>query len=391
MIRNFLYHVPTKVYFGRGAASQLAKAAAPFEAVLFVYGKGSIKRSGLYEKILGYLSSAGAKVYELGGVGGNPEIDLVREGVRIAKAHRIGAVVAAGGGSVMDTGKMIAAAATVDTDAWELISRRIPVARALPVLTVTTAAATGSEMNGSAVITNPETAEKFGYSSEKIRPAVAFLDPENTFTVPAYQTACGSADIMSHTMEDYFHLGRGFGVTDAMMEGLLRSVMENAPKAMEHPDDYDARAELLWDAVWAINDFTSCGAPVPWSCHGMEHELSARFGIVHGHGLAILTPRWMEYVLSDETAPRLAQFARNVFGARAADDVAAAKAGIECLSDFFFTTLGLAPCLRDLPVDRKDFRLMAERAVAWKGKSGVIPGFVPLSADDVERIYEMSW
>lgn len=391
MIRNFLYHVPTKVYFGRGAASQLSVEAAPFDSVLFVYGKGSIRRSGLYDKILSYLKSAGTKVYELGGIGGNPEIAAVREGVRLCKEKKISAIVAAGGGSVMDTGKVIAAASTVETDAWDLISKRIPVARALPVLAVTTAAATGSEMNGSAVITNPVTAEKFGYSSPKIRPMAAFLDPENTFTVPAYQTACGSADIMSHTMEDYFHKGQGFGVTDSFMEGLLRSVILNAPKAMKTPDDYDARAELLWDAVWAINDFTSCGAPVPWSCHGMEHELSARFGIVHGHGLAILTPRWMEYVLSEETAPRLAQFARNVFGVTVMDDVAAAKEGIDSLADFFFVTLGLASRLRDLPVDRKDFRLMAERAVAWKGKEGVIPGFAPLTAEDVEKIYELSW
>lgn len=391
MIEDFLYHVPTKVYFGRGAAAHLTDEAAAYDSVLFVYGKGSIKKSGLYERILGYLKAAGAMVYELPGIGGNPEIAAVREGTAICKSRKISAIVAAGGGSVMDTGKIIAAAALSDVDPWDLIARRIPIRQALPVLVVTTAAATGSEMNGSAVITNPETAEKFGYSSEVIRPKAAFLDPENTYTVPPYQTACGSVDIMSHTMEDYFHKGQGFSVTDAFMEGILRSVIAHAPKAMRSPTDYDTRAELMWDAVWAINGFTSAGASVPWSCHGMEHELSARFGIVHGHGLAILTPRWMRYVLSEETAPRLAQFARTVFGVTAEDDVAAAKEGIDSLSDFFFVTLGLASRLRDLPVDQKDFRLMAERAVAWKGKSGVIQGFAPLTADDVENIYEMSW
>lgn len=391
MIQNFLYHVPTKVYFGRGAASHVKEEAAPFGRVLFVYGKGSIHRSGLYGRLMADLKSAGVPVWELGGIGGNPEIAAVREGTALARAHDIRCVLAAGGGSVMDTGKMIAAAAVSDEDPWTLISRRIPVESALPVLAVTTAAATGSEMNGSAVITNPETAEKFGYSSEKIRPYAAFLDPENTYTVPAYQTACGSADIMSHIMEDYFHKGEGFAMADAFMEGMLLSVIRNAPLAMKEPCNYDARAELMWDAVWAINDFTSCGAPVPWSCHGMEHELSARFGIVHGHGLAILTPRWMRYILGDAAAPRLARFARNVFGSVETDDREAAEEGIERLSDFFFRTLGLASRLRDLPVKREDFPLMAERAVAWKGKNGVIPGFAPLTAKDVEAIYEMSW
>lgn len=391
MIQNFLYHVPTKVYFGRGAAGHVKEEAAPFGRVLFVYGKGSIHRSGLYDRLMAGFRAAGLSVWELGGIGGNPEIEAVREGTALAKAHGISCIVAAGGGSVMDTGKMIAAAAVSDEDPWTLIARRIPVSRALPVLAVTTAAATGSEMNGSAVITNPETAEKFGYSSEKIRPYAAFLDPENTYTVPAYQTACGSADIMSHIMEDYFHKGEGFAMADAFMEGMLRSVIGNAPLAMKEPCNYDARAELMWDAVWAINDFTSCGAPVPWSCHGMEHELSARFGIVHGHGLAILTPRWMRYILSDATAPRLARFARNVFGTAETDDRRTAEEGIARLSDFFFETLGLAGRLRDLPVKREDFQLMAERAVAWKGKNGVIHGFAPLTAKDVEAIYEMSW
>lgn len=391
MIENFMFHVPTKVYFGKGAASHVKDEAAAFGRVLFVYGKGSIHRSGLYDRLMADLHAAGISVWELGGIGGNPEIDAVREGVEIARAHDVRCILAAGGGSVMDTGKMIAAAAESNEDPWTLIAHRIPVSQALPVLAVTTAAATGSEMNGSAVITNPETAEKFGYSSEKIRPYAAFLDPENTYTVPAYQTACGSADIMSHIMEDYFHTGQGFAMMDAFMEGMLRSVIANAPKAMETPDDYDARAELLWDAVWAINDFTSCGASVPWSCHGMEHELSARFGIVHGHGLAILTPRWMRYILDDDTAPRLARFGRNVFGVAEKNDRRAAEEGIARLSCFFENTLGLAGRLRDLPVKREDFPVMAERAVAWKGKNGIIPGFAALTAQDVEAIYEMSW
>lgn len=304
MTHDFIYHNPTKVYFGNGMLAHLPEEISRLGSrVLLITGGSSAKKSGLFDKVLAEISKANVDCYGLSGVKPNPEIGLVREGIRLVREKRLDLILALGGGSVLDTAKVIAGSAPYDADPWDLIRSRAAIDTALPLITIPTIAATGSEMNASAVITNPETEEKYGWTAQAFRPSVSFLCPENTYTVPAYQTACGSADILSHIMEVYFQKEETFPATEAYMEAMMRSVMKDAPIAMADPTNEDARANLLWTASWAINDFIDSGHAVSWTCHGIEHELSAHYDITHGLGLAILTPAFLTYVLDETTAP----------------------------------------------------------------------------------------
>lgn len=290
--------------------------------------------------------------------------------------------------STIDAAKFIAAGACADIDPWEFIKNRAPIERALPVITVLTIAATGSEMDNCGVISNPETNDKIGRGDYKLVPKASFLDPTVTYSVSAYQTACGAADIISHICEVYFNTEKDLYMLDGFMEVLFKTVIKYAPIAIAKPDDYEARANLMWASSWAINGFLDGGRTLAWSCHPMEHQLSAYYDITHGLGLAILTPRWMRHCLNDATAPRLARFARTVFSVdNALDDAEAANAGIERLSEFLFTTLGLKSTLSAIGIDQTHFDAMAEKAC---GAGGVIEGFVPLKKQDVLDIYRMS-
>lgn len=248
-------------------------------------------------------------------------------------------------------------------------------------------------MNASAVITNPETEEKYGWTTQAFRPSVSFLCPENTYTVPAYQTACGSADILSHIMEVYFQKEESFPATEAYMEAMMRSVMKDAPIAMADPANEDARANLLWTASWAINDFIDSGHSVSWTCHGIEHELSAHYDITHGLGLAILTPAFLTYVLDETTAPRIARFSTNVMGVspKGKDTIKIAQKGIKRLRKYFKKQLRLPTTLTEIGIDDTRFAEMAQKTIAWKGdKDGLLHGFVSLSAKDLEAIYRLA-
>ena len=257
---------------------------------------------------------------------------------------------------------------------------------ALPIVTVLTLAATGSEMDTAAVITNFDTQQKNGRLNRHLLPRVSFLDPTNTFTVSPYQTACGSADIISHILEVYFAPEQDMYMLDCVMEGLLKTVIRYAPVAMREPDNYDARANLMWASSWAINGFITAGKAHAWSCHPIEHELSAFYDITHGLGLAIVTPRWMEYCLAEENVDKYVQFAVNVFGVTPSDDkIAVAKRGIAMMADFFFNTLGLDDNLTKIGITAEHFPQMAAKAC---GK-GAIEGFKVLTPTDVEQIYKM--
>lgn len=387
MIENFLYHVPEKIYFGKGSLSHLPKEIEGMRRILMVYGGGSIKENGIYETVLSALH--GHDVVELSGIRPNPTLSKVEAGIAIGRKEAVDAILAVGGGSVIDSAKMIAAGISCDKDVWALVRRKEQVETALSIFAVPTMAATGSEMNDGLVLTKEETKEKWGYSSPALLPQAAFLDPTFTYTVSAHQTACGVADMLSHVMEVYFNLQPGFPLMDEVMEGLMRTIMETAPKVLLHPTDYDGRANLLWASEWAINGLIDGGASVPWSCHGIEHELSAFYDIPHGEGLAIVTPSWMAYVLSSETAPRFSRWATKVMGVSPLGDAQKeAKAGIEKLRQFFTHTLGLAPSLSSMNIDEKDFSAMARKVCAWKGINGVIHGFVPLKEEDVYEIYK---
>lgn len=387
-MNNFVYDIPVKVYFGKNQLSHLGEELKKFgQRVLVTYGGGSIKRMGLYDAVMEELNKAGMEIYELSGIEPNPRIESVRAGVDICKEHNIDVLLAIGGGSTLDATKFMAAGACVEHDAWDFLSKKwAPINKALPIVTILTLAATGSEMDTAGVITNFETQEKIGRLNRNLLPRVSFLDPTNTFTVSPYQTACGSADIISHIMEVYFAPEKDLYMLDCIMEGLLKTVIKYAPVAMQEPDNYEARANLMWASSWAINGFITAGKPHAWSCHPMEHELSAFYDITHGLGLAILTPRWMEYCLDESNVEKYVQFAENVFGvAPSQDKMAVAKKGIELLSDFFFKTLGLDDNFTKIGIKAEDFPAMAQKACGGK----VIPGFKPLAQADIEKIFQM--
>ena len=384
-MKNFVYSVPTKVYFGENQLKNLHTEIAAFgKKVLLTYGGGSIKKSGLYDAVKAELDKAGMTVFELSGIEPNPRISSVRKGAELCKKEGIDVLLAVGGGSTIDATKWMAAGACVDHDPWEFFSRWAPVERALPVVSVLTLAATGSEMNGGGVISNPETQDKIGRVESILRPKVSFLDPTATYSVSRYQTACGSADIFSHILEVYFAPDKGLDMVDGFMESMLRSVVKYAPIAMAEPCNYEARANLMWASSWAINGFVAAGKSHAWSCHPMEHELSAIYDITHGLGLAILTPRWMKHCLSEKTVGRFAQYAVNVFGVNAdMPPMDAAIEGIKRTEKFLFETLGLDDTFTKVGIGEENLALMASKACG----GGVLPAFVPLSAQDIESIF----
>lgn len=383
---DFVYNVPTKVYFG-DKLGYLGRELKQFgKRVLLTYGGGSIKKSGLYDRVVQEIKDAGLELYELSGIAPNPRIESVRKGAEMCKTHSIDVLLAVGGGSTLDATKYMAAGAKVDFDPWKFFSDRAPIEDALPVVTVLTLSATGSEMDGGGVITNPETNEKIGRMEDILRPRASFLDPAVTCSVNKYQTACGSADILSHIMETYFTVTPDLYMLDAVMEGLMRTVVKFAPAALENPDDIQARAELMWASSWAINGFITGGKTHDWSVHPMEHELSAFYDITHGLGLAILTPRWLEYCLDETTLPRYVSFGVNVFGIDPSlPPMEIARKAIKALSDFLFGTLGLDGTLTAIGIGEEHFKEMARKATGGK----VINGFKPLTAGDVEKIFEM--
>lgn len=390
MVDPFIYCNPTKVYFGHDAMSHIHEELPRWgKNVLLVYGGGSIKESGIYDKVVDEIRKAGVSAYEISGVKPNPELPLAVKGARFCREAGIDLILAVGGGSVIDTAKVIAGSALYEGDPWELVKSRAQISRALPLLAIPTMAATGSEMNSCAVITNPDTHEKLGWTTEALRPKISFLDPKNTFTVPPAQTAFGSADILSHILEVYLNRAEGFDAMDGFMESMMRSVIRWAPLAMADGANEEARANLLWNSEWAINDLIDRGHSVSWSCHALEHELSAFYPVPHGLGLAILTPAFMEYVLNEDTAPRLAHFAVRVMGVKEGkNEMKTARKGIKKLRKFFRKALSLPGSLSEIGMDDALFEDMAAHAMAWKGEDGILHGFYPLTEEDFVAIYK---
>lgn len=387
-MNGFVYDIPTKVYFGENQLGNLGSELHRFgKRVLLTYGGGSIKRSGLYDRVIEELHKADMEVFELSGIEPNPRIESVREGVAICKEQAIDVLLAVGGGSTIDATKFMAAGACVEHDAWEFFGAGAkPIERALPIVTILTLAATGSEMDTAGVVSNFATGDKLGRLARPLLPQVSFLDPTLTYTVSRFQTAAGAADIMSHIMETYFSTDPDLYMLDCFMEGLLKTVVKYAPIAVREPENYEARANLMWTSSWAINGFIIGGKRRAWSCHPMEHELSAVYDITHGLGLAILTPRWMEYCLDDSTVDKYVQYGVNVFGIDASlDKMAIARESIRRTEEFLFEQLGLQRTFTDVGIKREDFALMAQKACRY----GAIKGFKTLTPKDVEAIFEM--
>lgn len=388
-MKNFIYDVPTKVYFGKGQISHVGEELAKYgKTVLLVYGGGSIKRMGLYDQVMAKIKKAGLSVVELPGIDPNPRIDSVREGVKLCKEHKVDVILAVGGGSVIDASKVVAAGALVDFDAWDFVCKHISITKALPLVTVLTMAATGSEMDAVAVISNPATKEKDAAWGAALAPKASILDPEYTYTVPKYQTACGCADIMSHLLETYFNPGESMYMLDSMMEAVMKTVVKYAPIALEKPDNYEARANIMWAASWAINGLFKSAQYQVWACHGLEHELSAYYDITHGLGLAILTPRLLKYWLDETNVQRYVNLGVNVFGLAAdKEPMALAEETLEALRHFLYADLGLKNTLTAIGIGEEHIPEMAKAACAHKG--GTIHGFKDMLPEDVEKVYRM--
>ena len=366
---EFTHQIPTKIIFGPDKLGQLGTELAAFgKKVLVVYGGGSIKRNGIFDKAVASMQEAGLTWFEQGGVEPNPKVTSVQAGADLCKKEGIDVILAIGGGSVIDCAKGIAAAAFYDGDAWDLPTHKAPIGKCLPIVSILTLAATGSEMDPVGVISNKDTEQKLVISDPALRPAVSFLDPTLTYSVSAFQTASGSADILSHIMEDYFVDGDGsMYMLDRIKEGMMKTVIHYAPIAIADPTNYEASANLMWTSSWAINGFTGALCNCEWTNHMIEHELSAIYDITHGLGLAIVTPRWMRYVLDDTTAPKMKEFAVNVFGVDASlPDKEAALKGIECLEDFFFNKLGLKSTLTEIGIGEENLEVMAKKACNGK-------------------------
>ena len=384
-MNNFDLYLNTHVFFGREAASNIPQNINCYgNRVLMVYGGGSIFKNGVYEEVTTILQNGGIEYIELGGIDPNPRIASVREGAKICKENNIDVVLAVGGGSTVDCAKAIAAAACYSGDAWDLVLDKSKVTKALPIFVVLTVAATGSEMDCGAVISNPETKDKYDFDSPWMRPSCAFMDPTHTFTVPKKQTAAGTVDIMSHVLEAYFSRAQGF-IQDRIAEALLKTCIVNGNIALDNPTDYDARANLMWASSWAINGLTSCGKGQAWSVHQIEHMLSGYYDITHGVGLAILTPVWMEYVLDESSVDKFAEYAKNVWDVDDNDKWNAAREGIRKTRECF-TSWGMPTKLSELDIDDRYFRDMAQKAAV----RGLDSAYKPLFERDIVNILKRS-
>lgn len=381
----FIFQNPTKLLFGKGKLSAL-KDEPMGERVLLVYGGGSIKKNGIYQQVTDFIQQRGITFVELSGVEPNPKLSTVREGIELCRQEQVDFILAVGGGSVIDCAKAIAAGVKYSGDVWDLIASRVQAQDALPIGTVLTLAATGSEMNGNSVITNWETHEKYGWSSPYVMPRFSILDPEFTYSVPADQTVYGIVDIMSHVFEQYFHHQTDTPVQDQFSESILRTVIKTAPKLMKDLSNYEYRKTIMYCGTVALNGFLSMGVNQDWATHDIEHELSAFYDIPHGGGLAILFPNWMKYCL-DENVGRFKQFAIQVFGIDPSGkkDREVAEEGIQALRKFW-DSLGAPNRLADYEIDDRNFKQMAEKAV----QGGTIGSFKKLTAEDVYQIYQMS-
>lgn len=385
-MQNYSHTIPTKIYFGKGQISRLAEALRPFGAkVLLTYGGGSIKKTGLYDTVMDILSDEGFTVFECGGIEPNPRIESVERGVKLCRENGIDVILAVGGGSTIDCSKAIAAGVFYEgDDLWQMVAERHGVLKALPLVDILTLSATGSEYDGGGVISNMKINQKLGNSFTF--PAVSICDPTYTFTVSKYQTAAGTADIMSHIFEEYFSRTPDSDLADGICETVLKSAIKNLPIALAEPDNYSARANLMSISSIACSGIPSYGKQSSgWPCHAMEHELSAFYDITHGVGLAILTPRWMRHILKKDPSCewRFVRFAENVWGMEGEDEHALANAAIDRLEEFFRES-GIPMTLSELGIGEEHFAEMASHA----NRGGYLKNsFVALTDEDIVEIY----
>lgn len=397
-MNDFVYYSPTEFIFGRGVTDSVGShvAARGFKRALLVYGKGSVVRTGTLDRVKKSLAVAGVEAVELAGVRPNPEVGLVREGIALARERDVDFVLPVGGGSTIDCAKAIAFGVPYGGDVWDFFSKKATIAACLPIACVLTIPAAGSEGSNSCVISNDELGMKSGTNSNLFRPQIAFMDPELTFTLPAYQTAAGVTDMIAHVCERYFSGTGSSSLTDNIATGIIRSLMDEAPVALSDPENYDARANIMWAGTLAHNDIAGCGLSATatgraggWESHALEHELSAfDTSITHGAGLAVVMPAWMRYVWR-ENPSRFLEFGQQVFGIEPVDDTDeaiedAVTATIDELQGFF-AELGMPVKLGEFGIAPDDIDKLLPTLKANKGE--VFGGFKKLTMEDAKAIY----
>lgn len=382
-MQNFDYMTPTRLIFGRDAIAKLPEVMTRFgKKILLTYGGGSIKKIGLYQKVLEMLK--GYDIVELPGIQPNPKYDpSVLDGVRLCKEHNVDVILSVGGGSVLDCSKAIAAGAKYDGDPWDLISYKVKAKAALPIVDILTLAATGSEYDCGGVISRTETNDKIGYIDPLLFPVVSILDPVYTFTVSKKQTAAGIADAMNHTIEQYF-VEDSTLLNDGFCESMLRSLMINGRKCLENPEDYTARAEMMLACTYGCNGILALGNSYSgWPCHGIEHALSAYYDITHGEGLAIITPRWMRHILNERTIDRFVKYGINVFGIDPTlPKQEIAKKAIDATYEFF-KSINIPMHLREVGIDDSRIDEMAHHIAI---NEGLDKAYAPLTEQDIKEI-----
>ena len=389
-MENFTFYSPTYFAFGTEQETNTGKYVKRFggSKVLIHYGGGSVVRSGLLDRVKASLKEEGIEAVELGGVVPNPRSGLVYTGIDLCRKENVDFILAVGGGSAIDSAKAIAAGVVYEGDFWEFYQGK-PVTKALPIGTVLTIAAAGSEGSPDTVITHENGMFKRGASGEALRPVFSILNPELTQTLPAYQTACGISDIMAHLFERYFTRTEEVEVTDRMIEALLLTMIHESPRVIADPNNYQARANIMWAGMMAHNNSCGVGRSQDWASHNIEHELSATYDCAHGAGLAVVFPAWMEYTMKQDIN-RFAQLAVRVWGCQMdfANPENTAKAGIDALRRFF-KSIGMPSNFAELGAREEDIEQMANTACYGDGRQGTIGGFVSLNKQDVMNIYRL--
>lgn len=387
---NFEFYTPTKIYFGKDTQNKVGEIIKNygFKKILLHYGGGSIKKTGLYDQVIKSLKENEIEFIELGGVEANPKVSLVRVGVELCKKENVELILAVGGGSVIDSAKVMAIAALSDKDPWDYSSKKAAPTKGLPVGTILTLSASGSEMSDSAVLTNEEGELKRGYNTEFNRPMFSILNPELTYTVDKFQTGCGIVDIMMHTLERYFTRTKDVDLTDHLAEGLLKSVINAGAVAIVNPEDYEARATLMWAGSLSHNNLTGAGRDVFMECHQIEHELSGAYDFVaHGAGLSIIFPAWAKYVYK-HNVEKFCQYAVRVWNIEMnfENPEETALNGI-LATENYFKSLDMPVRLSELNIGDERLEEMAEKCTFLGTR--VLPSYIPLDKKEIIDIFNL--
>lgn len=386
-MNNFMFHNPTKIFFGKDVHHQVGKETKKYaKKVLLHYGGGSIKQNGVYDDIVRSLETEGIEYVELSGVKPNPRLSLVKEGIKLCKEHQVDFILAVGGGSVIDSAKAIGIGTLYDGDVWDFFIGKARANQMLPLGTVLTIPAAGSESSNSTVITNEEGWFKKGHTADCMFPAFSFLNPEHTFTLSNYQTGCGLTDMFSHVLERYFTQTQETDYSDRLCEATMRAIIHNGLAVTREPNSYAARAEVMWAGTLAHNNLIGMGRDGDWATHNIEHELSGIYDIAHGAGLAIMFPAWMTYVLH-ENLDRFVQYAVRVWDVDLSyqNREAIALEGIRRTKQFF-AAIGMPTSLQEANIDQTHFEEMARKATEF----GPFGSFKQLTAEDVVNIYNIA-